>query len=107
MSSIRLGLTQNLRAEQRLVQSPQMIQAMQILQTPLLELTDREMVELGAQLDSPFELSWTCFLGGDPGVPAAQRRPCRMCDGCKRRKAAFEGAGMVDTGEKPVAMARS
>jgi RNA polymerase sigma-54 factor len=46
VSSIRLGLTQNLRTEQRLVQSPQMIQAMQILQTPLLELKDQIEQEL-------------------------------------------------------------
>lgn len=43
---MRLGLTQSLRAEQRLVQSPQMIQAMQILQTPLLELKDQVEQEL-------------------------------------------------------------
>lgn len=43
---MRLGLTQSLRTEQRLVQSPQMIQAMQILQTPLLELKDQVEQEL-------------------------------------------------------------
>ena len=43
---MRLGLTQSLRAEQRLMQSPQMIQAMQILQTPLLELKDQIEQEL-------------------------------------------------------------
>ena len=43
---MRLGLSQGLRAEQRLVQSPQMIQAMQILQTPLLELKDQIEHEL-------------------------------------------------------------
>jgi len=43
---MRLGLTQSLRTEQRLVQSPQMIQAMQILQTPLLELKDQIEAEL-------------------------------------------------------------
>ena len=43
---MRLGLTQNLRAEQRLIQSPQMIQAMQILQYPLFELKDRIDQEL-------------------------------------------------------------
>ncbi|MSR40270.1 MAG: RNA polymerase sigma-54 factor [Planctomycetes bacterium] len=46
MSSIRLGLSQSLRTEQRLVQSPQMIQAMQILQTPLMELKDQVEQEL-------------------------------------------------------------
>lgn len=43
---MRLGLTQNLRAEQRLVQSPQMIQAMQILQCPMQELQDQIEHEL-------------------------------------------------------------
>ena len=43
---MRLGLTQNLRTEQRLVQSPQMIQAMQILQCPMLELKDQIEHEL-------------------------------------------------------------
>ena len=38
---MRLGLHQSLRAEQRLIQSPQMIQAMQVLQLPLLELKDQ------------------------------------------------------------------
>lgn len=43
---MRLGLTQSLRAEQRLVQSPQMIQAMQVLQMPLMELKDQVDQEL-------------------------------------------------------------
>lgn len=43
---MRLGLTQSLRTEQRLVQSPQMIQAMQVLQLPLLELKDQVEQEL-------------------------------------------------------------
>ncbi|MBK8101252.1 MAG: hypothetical protein IPK26_29575 [Planctomycetes bacterium] len=43
---MRLGLTQSLRTEQRLAQSPQMIQAMQILATPLLELKDQIEQEL-------------------------------------------------------------
>jgi RNA polymerase sigma-54 factor len=43
---MRLGLTQSLRTEQRLIQSPQMIQAMQVLQLPLLELKDQIEQEL-------------------------------------------------------------
>ncbi|MEM7202151.1 MAG: RNA polymerase factor sigma-54 [Planctomycetota bacterium] len=43
---MRLGLQQSLRAEQRLVQSPQMIQAMQILQCPTMELKDQIEQEL-------------------------------------------------------------
>ncbi len=40
---MRLSLTQSLRTEQRMVQSPQMIQAMKILQCPMQEL--REQIE--------------------------------------------------------------
>lgn len=43
---MRLGLTQQLRAEQRLIQSPQMIQAMQVLQCPMAELIDHIDQEL-------------------------------------------------------------
>ncbi|MCA8970357.1 MAG: RNA polymerase factor sigma-54 [Planctomycetes bacterium] len=43
---MRLGLSQVLRPEQRLIQSPQMIQAMQVLQYPLVELRDRIDMEL-------------------------------------------------------------
>jgi RNA polymerase sigma-54 factor len=43
---MRLGLTQSLRTEQRLIQSPQMIQAMQVLQMPLMELKDQVDQEL-------------------------------------------------------------
>ena len=43
---MRLGLTQSLRTDQRLIQSPQMIQAMQVLQLPLLELKDQIDQEL-------------------------------------------------------------
>jgi len=43
---MRLGLSQSLRTEQRLIQSPQMIQAMQVLQLPLLELKDQIDQEL-------------------------------------------------------------
>ncbi|HET6203764.1 MAG TPA: RNA polymerase factor sigma-54 [Planctomycetota bacterium] len=43
---MKLGLHQSLRLEQRLLQSPQMIQAMQILQLPSLELRERVEREL-------------------------------------------------------------
>lgn len=43
---MRLGLSQHLRAEQRLSQSPQMIQAMHILQKPMAELQDHIEQEL-------------------------------------------------------------
>ncbi|MHC4077713.1 MAG: hypothetical protein ACYST0_04625, partial [Planctomycetota bacterium] len=43
---MRLNLSQSLRTEQRLVQSPQMIQAMKILQCPMQELKEQIEQEL-------------------------------------------------------------
>ena len=48
---MKLGLNQNARMEQRLVQSPQMIQAMQILQLSTLDLEGRVEQEL---MENPF-----------------------------------------------------
>lgn len=48
---MKLGLSQSARLEQRLVQSPQMIQAMQILQLSGLDLLDRIQQEL---VENPF-----------------------------------------------------
>ena len=76
---MRLGLTQSLRAEQRLMQSPQMIQAMQILQTPLLELKDQiEGIEQLKKLPfvdaSRLGLSGWSY-GGYMALTAATRSP--------------------------------
>src|SRR5262245_8926013 len=48
---MRLGLTQSPRLEQRLIQSPQLIQAMKVLQLPLIDLQGRIEQEL---LENPF-----------------------------------------------------
>jgi RNA polymerase sigma-54 factor len=67
---IRLGLTQAPRLEQRLVQSPQLIQAMQILQLPLLDLQGRIEQEL---LENPFlEVAEPVREDGE-GAPQPQR----------------------------------
>ncbi len=59
--------------------------------TPLAELTDRQMIELGVQLDVPWALAWTCTVAVDDSAG-----PCRACDACRRRHHAFEAAGVVD-----------
>ena len=48
---MKLGLSQSVRLEQRLLQSPQMIQAMQILQLSALDLQERIQAEL---VENPF-----------------------------------------------------
>jgi RNA polymerase sigma-54 factor len=73
--SMQLGLLQTARMEQRLVQSPQMIQAMQILQLPSLDLQERIEQEL---LENPLlervEGQRANGAGEDPGPTAEARR---------------------------------
>ena len=68
------------------------------IETPLLELDDQQVIELGAQLEVPWELAWTCLLHGES--------PCRVCDACQCRRAAFDAASMVDPLEEPVGVGR-
>jgi 7-cyano-7-deazaguanine synthase in queuosine biosynthesis len=63
---------------------------------PLVDLTDQQLIELGAQLDVPWELAWTCMQAGD--------RPCGVCAACQHRRAAFESAGILDPIEKQPAV---
>ena len=60
--------------------------------TPLLEMTDAQVVELGAQLGVDWRLAWSCSRGGE--------RACGACPGCRRRRAAFDKAGVVDDAER-------
>jgi len=62
------------------------------IETPLLELTNKQLVELGGQLGVPFELAWSCLLH--------QERACRVCEACRRRKASFDAAGVVDPADE-------
>lgn len=60
---------------------------------PLLDLTDQQLIELGAHMNVPWQKAWSCQLKGE--------RPCLVCPACRRRISAFEAAGIVD----PVATA--
>lgn len=66
-----------------------------VIDTPLLEYTDRQIVELGAQLDVSWRLAWSCQGKGDT--------PCRNCPACRRRAAAFDAAGVLDPQAMPAA----
>lgn len=58
------------------------------LWVPLLNLNKTLIVQIGKKLDVPFELTWSCYEGGE--------KPCRKCDACVRRERAFELNKMVD-----------
>ncbi len=59
---------------------------------PLMELSKAQIVKLGVELGVPFELTWSCYAGGD--------KPCGRCDSCKLRAKGFEEAGVIDTALK-------
>jgi len=63
------------------------------IDTPLLDLSDQQIIELGGQMDLPWELAHSCQMQGD--------KPCLVCASCRRRQAAFEAAGMIDPTHKP------
>lgn len=56
---------------------------------PLMHLSKKEIVQLAARLHVPFELTWSCYAGGE--------KPCGVCDSCKLRAKGFEEAGVTDT----------
>ncbi len=57
-------------------------------------MTKADVVKKGMELKVPYELTWSCYEGGD--------KPCGKCGTCIDRKAAFEKNGLTDpiiTGE--------
>ncbi|WP_427156851.1 7-cyano-7-deazaguanine synthase QueC [Aliinostoc sp. HNIBRCY26] len=55
---------------------------------PLLELKKNEIILLGNKLGVPWELTWSCYAGGDVA--------CGVCDSCRLRLAAFAELGLED-----------
>ncbi|MEM0089416.1 MAG: 7-cyano-7-deazaguanine synthase QueC [Archaeoglobaceae archaeon] len=51
------------------------------LKAPFVEMTKAEIVSLGLKLGVPYELTWSCYVGGE--------RPCLKCGTCIERTEAF------------------
>jgi 7-cyano-7-deazaguanine synthase in queuosine biosynthesis len=62
-----------------------------LIDMPILDLTDRELIELGGQMRVPWKMSWSCRHAGEES--------CGGCPACIRRNRAFKEAGIAD-GEK-------
>ena len=58
------------------------------IKAPLIHLTKKEIVVLGQKLGVPFEMTWSCYAGGD--------KPCGACDSCILRAKGFREAGIRD-----------
>lgn len=68
------------------------------IDSPLAELTDQQIIELGEQLGVDWALAWSCVRPGEV--------PCQACSACRRRQQAFDKAGVVDTLLKPAGVGR-
>ena len=62
------------------------------ISAPFVGMSKAEVVKLGLSLDVPFELTWSCYEGGD--------RPCGKCGTCIDRAKAFKLNGIKDPAER-------
>ncbi len=58
------------------------------IEAPLLHLSKVQIIRKGAELDVPFEHTWSCYSGGEMA--------CGKCEACVLRLAGFREAGLDD-----------
>jgi 7-cyano-7-deazaguanine synthase len=58
------------------------------VETPIIEMSKAEIVELGIRLKAPLEHTWTCYGGAE--------LPCGSCDACVLRAKGFQEANVPD-----------
>ncbi|SFG23665.1 7-cyano-7-deazaguanine synthase QueC [Sporolactobacillus nakayamae] len=58
------------------------------IKTPLMHLTKADTVRLGMKLSAPYQLTTSCYNGGE--------KACGTCDSCRLRIKGFKEAGLVD-----------
>jgi 7-cyano-7-deazaguanine synthase len=60
------------------------------IRAPLIDLTKREIIELGTQLGVDYSMTTSCYDPSPKGIA------CGRCDACQLRLAAFAAAGVND-----------
>ena len=55
---------------------------------PLIEMSKAEIIRTGMELGVPYELTWSCYKGGE--------KACGVCDSCRLRLKGFREAGYED-----------
>ena len=63
------------------------------MEAPFVTWSKAQIVKRGLELGVPYELTWSCYEGGE--------RPCGACGTCIDRQRAFELNGAVDPLLKP------
>ena len=58
------------------------------IEAPFVNISKAEVVKIGLELKAPYELTWSCYEGGE--------KPCGKCGTCIDRAAAFAANGIED-----------
>lgn len=58
------------------------------IEAPFVKMTKADIVKMGLNLEVPYELTWSCYEGGE--------KPCGVCGTCIDRQKAFEKNGVTD-----------
>ena len=58
------------------------------IEAPFVNVSKAEVVRIGLELGVPYELTWSCYEGGE--------KPCGKCGTCIDREAAFQANHMED-----------
>jgi len=58
------------------------------IKTPLLRMSKAKIIKKGLELNTPFEKTWSCYMGG--------KKACGVCDSCLLRLKGFKEAGTED-----------
>ena len=56
--------------------------------SPLINLSKKEIVLKGIELNAPLDLTWSCY--------EKETQPCQKCDSCLLRARGFRSAGQLD-----------
>ncbi len=72
------------KAFQKVIEQGTKAQKIKIV-TPLINLTQEQIIRLGRKLGAPLEATWSCYAGG--------KEPCGVCDSCVLRAKGFAAAG--------------
>lgn len=79
--------TEYIQVWNEMVQLPCAQSEMEVIAT-LLELEPWQVVDVGFQINAPFERTWSCL--------EETSEPCWACRGCHAREAAFQRGGKID-----------
>lgn len=58
------------------------------IEAPFVNVSKAEVVKMGLEIGVPYELTWSCYEGGE--------KPCMKCGTCIDRAKAFEANGVKD-----------